>query len=123
MVLAYPGPRDRSTEVLASDSFLEALEDQELIFQVQAQNSPNLNSALRVAQRMEAVFQTVHTRASKSVRIVREGPMGPVVGERAKDPWMEQLTKAVQQLNQQLSQVKDSARGPPLFVMTASPAC
>ena len=49
MVLAYPGPQDRTTEVFACDSFLEALEDPELIVQVQAQNPPNLDSALRVA--------------------------------------------------------------------------
>lgn len=36
MVLAYLGPRDRATEVLARDSFLEALEDSELIVHVQA---------------------------------------------------------------------------------------
>ena len=82
--------------MLARDSFPEALEDPELIVEVQAQNPPNWDSALRVAQRMEAVFQIVHTRASKPVRVVSEGPVGPVVGERVKDPWIEQLTKAVQ---------------------------
>ena len=97
---------------MARDSFLEALEDPELIVQVQALNPPNLDSTLRVAQRMEAVFQTVHTRASKPVRVVSEGPVGPVFVERVKDPWIEQLTKAVQQLNQQLSQAKDPALDP-----------
>ena len=77
MVLAYPGPQDRTTEILVRDSFLEALEDPKLIVQVQAQNPPNLDSALRVAQRMESVFQTVHTRASKPVRVVSEGPVDP----------------------------------------------
>ena len=81
MVLAYSGPQDRTTEVLACDSFLEALEDPELTVQVQAQNPPNLDSALRLAQRMKAVFQTFHTGTSKPVRIVSEGPVGPVVGE------------------------------------------
>ena len=38
--------------------------------------------------------------------------MGPLVGERARVPWMEQLTKAVQQLKQQLIQAKDPALGP-----------
>ena len=61
---------------------------------------------------MEAVFQTVHTRSSKSVRGVSEGPVGPVVGKTVKNPWIEQLTKAVQQLNQQLSQSKYPALGP-----------
>ena len=111
IVLAYPGPQDRTTEVLGLDFFLEALEDPDLIVKVQAQNPPNLDSALRVVQRMAAVFQMVHTRASKLVRIVSDGPVGPVVGKRARDPWMEQLTKAVQHLNQPLSQAKDPALG------------
>ena len=81
MVLAYPGPQDRTTEVLARDSFPEALENPKLIVQVQAQNQPNLDIALR-AQRMEAAFQTVNTRASKPVRVVNEGPVGLVVEQR-----------------------------------------
>ena len=97
MVIAYPGPQDITTEGLARDSPLEALEDTELIVQVQTQNPPDLDSALGVAQRTEAVLQTVHTRASKPVRVVSEGP---VVGERATEPCIDQLTKAVQQLNQ-----------------------
>ena len=44
--------------------------------------------------------------------------MGSVVEERAKDPWIEQLTKAVQQVNQQLSQAKDHAVGPTVVAMT-----
>ena len=64
MVLAYPGPQDKTTEVVARDSFLEALEDPELIVQVPAQIPPIFDSALRVTQRMGAVFQTVHTKAS-----------------------------------------------------------
>lgn len=73
MVLAYPGSQDRTTEILARDSFQEALEDPALIVQLQVQNPPNMDSALRVAQRMEAAFQTVHTRASKPFRVVIEG--------------------------------------------------
>ena len=99
MVLAYPGPQDRTTEILARDSFLETLEDPELIVQVQAQNPSNLNSALRVAQRMEAAFQTVNTRASKPVRVVSEDPVGPGAHEKARDPWVEELAKTIQQLN------------------------
>ena len=79
MVLAYPGSRHRTTEVLARDSFLEALEEAELIDQVQALNQPNLDSALRVTQGIEAVFETVHTRASKPVRVVNKGPVRSVV--------------------------------------------
>ena len=110
MSLAYLGPQDRTTEALALDSFLEALEDPEFTVQVQAQNPRNLDGALRIAQRMEAVFQTVHSRISKPVPAVSEAMAGQEVQVSEKDPWVEQLAKAVQQLNQQLSQLK--ARGP-----------
>ena len=76
MVLAYPGSKDRTTAVLARDYFLEALEDSELVVDVQAQNPPNLDSALCIIQRMEAVFQTVHSRVSKPVRVVSEEKRG-----------------------------------------------
>ena len=56
MDLTYPGPQDRTKEMLAHDSFLEAVEDRQIIVQLQAQNAPNLDSALRVAQLMEAVL-------------------------------------------------------------------
>ena len=57
MVLAYPGPQDRATEILARDSFLEELEEPELIDQIQAQNPPNMDSDLRVARPMKAIFK------------------------------------------------------------------
>ena len=56
MVLAYPGPQDRTTEILVRDSFLEPLENLELVVQVQAQNLHDFASALRIAQLTEAVF-------------------------------------------------------------------
>lgn len=93
MVLAYPGPQDRTTDVLVR---LDALEDPGLVVQVQAQNSHNLDSALHIAQRMEAVFQTVHSRDSKPVQAVRKNTALKEVQHNAKDPWVEQLTKAVQ---------------------------
>lgn len=72
--------------------------------QVQAHKQPKLDSSLRVAQRMEAVFQTVHSRNSKQVRVVIDVPAGSVAKGRIKDSWVEQLAKDVQQLNQQLGQ-------------------
>ena len=77
MVLAYPGSQDRTIEVLARDYFLEALEDPELIIHVQAHNPHNLDSALRITQRMDSVLQTVHSRVSKPVRVVSEEKRGP----------------------------------------------
>ena len=59
---------------------------------------------------MEAVFQTVHSRVSKPVPVVNEAMAGQEVQVSEKDLWVEQLAKTVQQLNQQLGQLK--ARGP-----------
>ena len=106
MESAYPGPKDRTTGVLAHDSFLEALEDPDLTLQVQAQNPRNLDGALKIAQRMEAVIQTVHNRVSKPDRAVSKATAGQEDQVSEKDPWLEQLAKAVQQLNQQLGQLK-----------------
>ena len=68
--------------------------------QVPAQNPPDLASALRIAQRREVVFQTIHSKASKPVRVVMEvPPTGAATKVETKDPWVEQLVKAIQQLN------------------------
>ena len=39
MVLAFPGPTDHTTDLVARDLFIEALEDPDLVIQVQAQRS------------------------------------------------------------------------------------
>ena len=70
------------------------MEDPELTVQVQAQNPRNLDGALRIAQRMEAVFQTVHSRVSKPVPVVNEAMAGQEVQVSEKDLWVEQLAKA-----------------------------
>ena len=73
MVLAFPGPTDRTTDIVARDDFIEALEDVDLVIQVQAQLPTNLDSALQVAQHMEAVMRTVNSKSSKPVRTVVQG--------------------------------------------------
>ena len=55
---------------MARDVFLEALNDPDLILQIQAQRSSDLDSALRVAQYMEAVVKSLPGRPSKPVRTV-----------------------------------------------------
>lgn len=114
MVLAYPSPQDRTNEISAWDSFREALKDPDLFVQVQAQKQPDLASAFRIAQRMEANFKSMQSRARKLVRVVMEDPAGAVIRVEARDPLVEQLAKAIQQLNQRLLQAiaKDSELGP-----------
>ena len=81
---------------------------------MQAQNSPDLASAFRIAQRIEVVFETVNDKASKPVRVIMEDPTGAAVKAEARYPWVEQLAKAIQQLSQRLPQAnaKDSEPGP-----------
>ena len=80
--------------------------------QVQAQNSPDLPSALCIAQRMEAVLQTMHSKASKPVRVVMEDHAGTAVTEEGRDPLVEQLAKAIQQLDQLLPQANAKGSEP-----------
>ena len=73
MVLAYPGPPNKTTEMVASEAFLEALDDPELVVHIQAQKPSSLDSAVRVAQHMEAVLHSVGSKYSRPVRtVVRE---------------------------------------------------
>ena len=73
MVMAFPRPTDRTTDIVARDVFVEALEDPELIIQVQAQRPADLASALQVAQHMEAVKRTLTSKTSKLARAVVQG--------------------------------------------------
>ena len=70
MVLAFPGVADRTTDVVARDVFIESLEDLELVIQVQAQHPADLDTALRVAQHMEAVMKSLLNKSSKPIRMV-----------------------------------------------------
>ena len=73
MVLAYPGPPSKTTEMVAMDAFLEAMDDAELIIHIQALKPTRLDSAVRVAQHMEAVLHSAGGRSSRPVRtVVRE---------------------------------------------------
>ena len=58
MVLAYPGPPNKTTEMVARDAFLEALDDAELVIHIQVQKPTSLDSAVRVAQHIEAVLHS-----------------------------------------------------------------
>ena len=71
MVLAYPGPQDMTTQILARDSFLEALEDPQLTVQVQAQNPRNLDGALRIAQMEDGGFLSNGPQSSRRCIIDR----------------------------------------------------
>lgn len=48
MVMAFPDPADRTTDIVARDIFIETLEDPELVIQIQAQRPVDLDSACTV---------------------------------------------------------------------------
>ena len=79
MMLPFPGPADRTTDVVARDVFIEAIEDPELVIQVRAQRSADLDAALRVAQHMESVMKYLLNKSSKPVRTVVQGTTDPHV--------------------------------------------
>ena len=70
MVMAFLGPTDRTTEIVARDVFLDALDDPELAFQVHTQHQRDLDSAVQTAQYMEAVMHSFPRRPRKPVRAV-----------------------------------------------------
>ena len=73
MVLAFPGATDRTTDIVARDVFIEALDDPDLAIQVQAQRPINLDSALQVAQNMKGVMRMVTSKLNKPVRAEGQG--------------------------------------------------
>ena len=75
MVMAFPGPTDRTTEIVARDVFLDALDDPELAFQVHTQRPWDSDSAVQMAQYMEAVMHSFSSRPIKPVRAVMQAAM------------------------------------------------
>ena len=73
MVMAFPVPTDRTTEIVARDVLLDALDDPELTFQINTQRPRDLNSAVQIAQYFEAVMRSLRIRSSKRVRTVVQG--------------------------------------------------
>ena len=61
VVLAYPVPSNETTQIIAKDSFLEALRDRELSLKVREREPQTLDEAYRTALRLEA-----YQRASES---------------------------------------------------------
>ena len=77
-----PGPTDRTTEIVARDVFLDALDDPELAFEVYTQRQRNLDSAVQIAQYMEAVMHSFPSRPSKPLPAVRQaGDKGKIKAE------------------------------------------
>ena len=61
MVLAYSGPPNKTTEMVARDAFLETLNDPELIIHIQVQKPTSLDSAVGVVQHEDVLHSAVRT--------------------------------------------------------------
>ena len=73
MVMAFPGPTDRTTEIVSRDVFLDALDDPELTFQTQTQRPRDFDSAVEIPQYSEAVMRSLPSWSSKPIRTVVQG--------------------------------------------------
>src|SRR5688572_9392967 len=58
VVLAYPVPSNETTQIIAKDSFLEAMRDRELSLKVREREPKTLDEAYRAALRLEAYQRT-----------------------------------------------------------------
>ena len=56
MILAYPGPPNKTMGMVRRNAFLEAVNDPELVIDIQAHKPMSLNSAVQVAQYMEVML-------------------------------------------------------------------
>ena len=112
MVLAFSGPIDRTTDIVARDIFIEALEDVDLVIQVQAQRPINFDSSLQVAQHMETVMRTVISKSSK-LRTVVQGAENPRVEVELRDlkAGQRHLLELLQQLGRPKQVSQGSSRG------------
>ena len=53
MVMAFPGPAERTTDIVARDVSIEALENSEQVIQIQEQRLADLDAAVQLAQRRQ----------------------------------------------------------------------
>ena len=72
MMLAYPGEKSNLSEHLARDAFLSALDDPELELKVREREPPDLDSAVKIAQRYEIFKNAVGPLANHRQRINRQ---------------------------------------------------
>ena len=85
IVMSFPGPTDRTTDVVARNVFVGALEDAKLVIQVQAQRLADLDSALHVTQHMEAVMRYIKGRSGKAMPALVPNTTDPRVAAEHKE--------------------------------------
>ena len=126
MMLSYPGDQSPIAESLAKEHFIVALEDPELELKVREREPRTLDSALKVAQRLEVFRTAVRQPRLCDVRQVTENQKEPFIetvakverdvpkaaalesrevhretsGENVQDSWRENLLKRVKELEQ-----------------------
>ena len=95
MVMAFPGHADRTTDTVAKGVFIEALEDPDLVIQIKAQRSADFDTAMQVAQHMEAIINLLTSKSSKPVRAVLQGTGVSRVEAEGREGWSEAFAEFV----------------------------
>ena len=72
MMLAYPVEKSNLSEHLARDAFLSALDDPQLELKVREREPPDLDSAVKIAQRYEIFKNAVGPLVNHRQRINRQ---------------------------------------------------
>jgi len=72
MMLAYPVEKSNLSEHLSRDAFLSALDDPELELKVRERKPPDLDSAVKIAQRYEIFKNAVGPLVNHRQRINRQ---------------------------------------------------
>jgi len=105
MMLAYPGERSKMADRLAKEYFIIALDDPKLEFQVREKEPQTLDSALKIAQRLEMFKNAVKHRANQRRRYSRQ-----VV--ESSDTESDGLTERVAKIEQSMQKSQKQSQRP-----------
>ena len=120
--LAYPGPSNYMTDLAAKDSFVDALDDKELMIRVMEREPKNLEEAFKIAERMELYSKRIdvtdrtenETRTRGKVRAATAKEDGNIKllmeNQKAMQHQITSLIQLMQQQNKSSQQVVENQK-------------
>ena len=84
MAMAFLGPAERTTDVVARNVSIEALEDPELVIQIQAHRPADFGFRC-AGDTLEAVMNSITSKPSRPVRVVIRITVDPCVAAEIRD--------------------------------------
>ena len=110
-MLAYPGPPNYMSEIMARDAFVDTLNDRELMIKVMEREPNTLDQAFKIAERME-LYQKIpgdreHEGKAKTGVKVR----GTVVNN---DPVLQSIIETQKMMQKQLTALTESLKDRPV---------